>query len=46
VFAERLGWPLDVTERLAIWLDERDLIDTDRGLGTGITMVEGRARRV
>lgn len=41
-FATRLGWDLECTENVALWLDERMMISTDRGLGTGITVIEGR----
>ena len=40
-FARRLGWTIARTEAIALWLDERRLIASDRGLGTDITMIEG-----
>jgi hypothetical protein len=42
-FARQLGWPVERTRRVALWLDERRLIETDRGLGTEITIIEGRS---
>ena len=41
MFAERLGWDLDRTRAVAEWLDDRGLIDTYRGLGEPITVIEG-----
>lgn len=41
-FARRLRWAVARTRHLAEWLDERDMIDTDRGLGTEVTVIEGR----
>ena len=42
-FARQLGWPIQKTHAMALWLDERRLIETDRGLGDGITTIEGRS---
>jgi hypothetical protein len=42
-FARQLGWTIEKTHALALWLDERRLIETDRGLGDGITVIEGRS---
>jgi len=44
VFAERLGWPLDTVRTVAEWCRDRDLIDTDAGLGDRIQIIEGRYR--
>jgi len=41
-FAQHLGWSIDETRKVALWLDERRLIDTDRGMGGEITMIDGR----
>ena len=42
-FARQLGWSIRKTHAMALWLDERRLIETDRGLGDGITTIEGRS---
>jgi len=42
LFAARLGWSVERTQAVAEWLDERALIDTDRGLGTPVSVIEGR----
>lgn len=42
-FARQLGWPVEHTRRVALWLDERRLIETDRGFGSQITIIEGRS---
>jgi hypothetical protein len=42
-FAKLLGWPVEVTRTVALALDERGLIETDRGLGTEVAVIEGRS---
>lgn len=44
VFAERLGWPLGSVLTVAEWCRDRDLIDTDAGMGYPIRIIEGRYR--
>ena len=44
VFAERLVWPLDSVLRVAEWCRDRELIDTDAGIGDPIRIIEGRYR--
>jgi len=41
-FAQEVGWSVETTHDVAFWLDERGVIETDRGLGTGISLIEGR----
>lgn len=40
-FSRQLGWSHEQTLRVAMWLDERELIETDRGFGEEITLIEG-----
>jgi hypothetical protein len=42
-FGKLLGWPVEVTRAVALDLDERGLIETDRGLGTEVAVIEGRS---
>lgn len=44
VFAERLVWPLGSVLTVAEWCRDRDLIDTDAGMGDPIRIFEGRYR--
>lgn len=44
VFAERLVWPLGSVLAVAEWCRDRDLIDTDAGMGDPIRIIEGRYR--
>jgi hypothetical protein len=41
-FAAQLRWSIERTRTVAEWLDERELIDTDGGMGSAITTIEGR----
>jgi hypothetical protein len=41
-FATRLRWSIERTRTVAEWLDERELIDTDAGMGSPLTAIEGR----
>lgn len=41
-FAARLRWSIERTRTVAEWLDEREMIDTDAGMGPPITTIEGR----
>ena len=45
MFAEHLRWPLASVVAVAEWCSDRDLIDTDAGLGDPITIIEGRYSR-
>lgn len=45
VFAEHLRWPLASVLTVAEWCRDRDLIDTDAGMGDTIRIIEGRYRR-
>ena len=42
VFADRLRWPLPSVLRVAEWCRDRNLIDTDAGMGDPIRIIEGR----
>lgn len=42
-FARQLGWSVERARRVALWLDERRLIETDRGFGSQIAIIEGRS---
>jgi len=42
-FARRLRRTVDKTRRVASWLAQRMMIETDAGLGDEITMIEGRS---
>lgn len=42
-FADMVGWTVEKTETVALWLDERGLIETDRGMGQAIKVIEGRS---
>lgn len=44
VFAERLVWPLGSVLTVAEWCRDRELIDTDAGMGDPIRIIEGRDR--
>lgn len=44
VFAERLVWPLGSVLTVAEWCRDRELIDTDAGMGDPIRIIEGRYR--
>ena len=44
VFAEHLRWPLSSVLTVAEWCRDRDLIDTDAGMGDPIRIIEGRYR--
>jgi hypothetical protein len=44
VFAKRLIWPLGSVLTVAEWCRDRDLIDTDGGMGDPIRIIEGRYR--
>lgn len=44
VFAECLAWPLGSVLTVAEWCRDRDLIDTDAGMGDPIRIIEGRYR--
>lgn len=44
VFAEHLRWPLTAVLTVAEWCRDRDLIDTDAGMGDPIRIIEGRYR--
>ena len=43
-FAERLVWPLGSVLTVAEWCRDRELIDTDAGMGDPIRIIEGRYR--
>ena len=42
-FARKLGWPVEKTHSVAMWLDERRMIESDRGFGDPIRVIEGRS---
>jgi hypothetical protein len=42
VIAEHLRWPLGSVLTVAEWCRDRDLVDTDAGMGDPIRIIEGR----